>query len=197
MRGRFGRLSTIAWFFAGVATVVAVLAVAGVVAAALGSPPAQQPPQSAPPFVTPLAYTSTLPIFPAGVNSIPPATPPAFWGPKEYKPTTGPSTAGARITTNAKTGRTTQLPPNIYVSGLIKEGDIIEPNPQFCPCFPPDNGVILSILGGKSFLVVSEDKIWDPMISPDEEYAFAWLYQDLGVVRGSESWSISIVPTHW
>ncbi len=181
MNIRLGRMSTVAWFFAGVATVAVAFVLVGVAVAALGSPPAQQPPPSVPPTFGP--YTYPPGVFPEGFNPTPPPTfyPPDYWEPKtSWIPVDGPSTAGSRITISNRTGQTLQLPPNTYLNGRLEGEDAC----YYSPC--PYGGVILGVLNGHSYITVSGNEIWDPIIASGEEGVFDWLYREMGVAKGSE-----------
>ena len=107
MKGMIGRMGRTDWFLAGATTVMVALALASVVAAALGCMPLQQPTET-----TPIWDLAPLPPLPTDAIPGPTVFPEDFWGPRERRVTTGPATAGSLITVY----RTDiQLPPNVYV----------------------------------------------------------------------------------
>ena len=167
MRKRWGvRMSRKAWAATiAVALATATLVAGGLVwAAVVNAPPG------------PFPEYDKLP--PPPIDATPPPTvwPEGFW---EWPPVSnrGPSTAGSEV---PGIGR---LPPNIYV--------------WFRPSFvapvigyrnrPPGYG--LGVVNGKSRIYVSGTSLWDPYIAPGEEGVFDWLYERLGVAKGSEQFS--------
>ena len=128
---------------------------------------------------------------PAPLPTPPPTVfPPDFWGPRSVPtpPGTGLSTAGTKVTFGSgSTTKTVQLPANVYVQRIVPPWSIVDCyHPPWCPRFPTFD---LAVVGGKATITVAADLtlwIWGSDVAPGEEHVFDFLYEALGVARGSE-----------
>lgn len=161
------------------AAVTAVAVAGGLVWAAVVSAPSVTVPP--PPDAPVLPYPPLTPP--------PTVLPPDFWGPRPRpeQPGTGLSTAGTKVTFGSgdKT-KTVQLPPNVYVRAIANPWDMIDCFFPRCAALP---AFLLQVVGGKLGVTVDADlTIWmdTGWMLPEEDRAFDWLFDGLGVAKGSE-----------